>query len=69
VLAPSDILAYVVLHELCHLREFNHSRSFWRLLESVRPDWREQAAWLRLHGHELHEYQPASGLVSGPDLG
>jgi predicted metal-dependent hydrolase len=65
VLAPPEILAYVVVHELCHLREFNHSPSFWRLVESVRPDWRQQAAWLRLHGHELHEYQPSSGIGPG----
>jgi hypothetical protein len=59
-MAPREVLEYVVLHELCHLREFNHSRSFWRLLESLRPHWRESATWLRQHGHELHEFVPAN---------
>jgi hypothetical protein len=63
VLAPSPVLTYVVLHELCHLREFNHSRAFWQLVESVRPDWREAAGWLREHGHELHAYRPEQALT------
>lgn len=63
VLAPSAVLDYVVVHELCHLREFNHSRRFWRLVESVRPDWRDAAGWLREHGYELHEYRPESAVA------
>ncbi|HTK67128.1 MAG TPA: SprT family zinc-dependent metalloprotease [Pseudonocardia sp.] len=58
VLAPPPVLTYVVQHELCHLREFNHSKAFWRLVASIRPDWREPAGWLREHGHELHAYRP-----------
>lgn len=65
VLAPPPVLSYVVLHELCHLREFNHSRAFWQLVESVRPDWREAAGWLREHSHELHSYRPERQLASG----
>lgn len=65
VLAPTPILTYVVQHELCHLREFNHSTAFWQVVESVRPDWREQARWLRKHGHELHAYRPRP-LLDGP---
>jgi len=65
VMAPPEVLEYVVLHELCHLREFNHSRSFWRLLESVRPSWRGSANWLRQHGHELHEFVPANAIKVG----
>lgn len=62
VLAPPCVLDYVVVHELCHVREFNHSPSFWRLVESARPDWRDAAGWLREHGHELHQYRPAAPL-------
>jgi predicted metal-dependent hydrolase len=62
VLAPPPVLDYVVLHELCHLREFNHSRAFWRLVESVRPDWRDASVWLRQHGYQLHAYRPATVL-------
>jgi predicted metal-dependent hydrolase len=57
VLAPLEVLEYVVVHELCHLRELNHSKRFYRLLDEARPGWREQAAWLREYGHELHDYR------------
>lgn len=61
--APSEILEYVVVHELCHLREPSHQKPFWRLLETARPGWQEQARWLREHGQELHDYDPARALV------
>jgi hypothetical protein len=66
VLAPSPVLDYVVLHELCHLREFNHSPAFWKLVESVRPDWRDAVGWLREHGHELRSYRPEQWLAIDP---
>jgi predicted metal-dependent hydrolase len=53
VLAPAEVLDYVVVHELCHLRVRNHSRGFWALVEQRRPHWREQRDWLREHGPEL----------------
>jgi len=58
VLAPFDVLDYVVLHELCHLRVPNHSRRFWTLLERHRPDWRTQRDWLRDFGPELLAFSP-----------
>jgi predicted metal-dependent hydrolase len=39
---PKDLIDYVVIHELCHLKEHNHSPSFYKLLERVLPDWQEQ---------------------------
>jgi len=53
VLAPFEVLDYVVVHELCHLRVLNHSERFWRQVERYRPEWREQRDWLREHGSEL----------------
>jgi predicted metal-dependent hydrolase len=58
LLAPGEILDYVVVHELCHLRELNHSPAFWRLLDEARPGWRAEARWLRDHGWELGGYLP-----------
>jgi predicted metal-dependent hydrolase len=58
VLAPSEVLDYVVVHELCHRRVPNHSRQFWALVERHRPDWRRQRDWLREHGPELLAFRP-----------
>jgi predicted metal-dependent hydrolase len=58
LVAPPEILDYVVVHELCHLRELNHSPAFWRLLDGARPGWRAQADWLSEHGLEIGAYSP-----------
>ena len=60
VLAPFDVLDYVVVHELCHLREPNHSRRFWKLVETRRPGWRAHRDWLHQHGPELLAFRPAA---------
>jgi predicted metal-dependent hydrolase len=59
-LAPRRILDYVVVHELCHLVHHDHSRRFWSLLDSVRPDYREEREWLSNHGWELLAHQPGT---------
>jgi predicted metal-dependent hydrolase len=53
------VLDYVAVHEVCHLREPNHSRRFWRLVAERRPGYRVQLDWLRTHGAELLAYVPA----------
>jgi len=53
LLAPPEILDYVVEHEACHLEVMDHGPAFWRLLEARVPDWREPAAWLRRYGSTL----------------
>jgi predicted metal-dependent hydrolase len=60
VLAPFEVLDYVVVHELCHLREANHSRRFWSLVESRRPEWRGQRDWLHEYGPELLAFRAAA---------
>ena len=60
VLAPFEVLDYVVVHELCHLREANHSRRFWKLVESRRPDGRRQRDWLHEHGPELLAFRASA---------
>ena len=53
LLAPAEVLDYVVEHEVCHLEVMDHSPRFWALLESRVPGWREPAAWLRRYGTTL----------------
>ena len=60
VLAPPEVLDYVVVHELCHLRVPDHSTRFWALVERHRPHWRHQRDWLRRHGPELLAFRPSS---------
>jgi predicted metal-dependent hydrolase len=58
VLAPHDVLDYVVVHEVCHLVEHNHGARFWRLVESRRPGYRDSKAWLDAYGWEILAYRP-----------
>ncbi|WP_042149534.1 MULTISPECIES: M48 family metallopeptidase [unclassified Pseudoalteromonas] len=44
--APKECIDYVILHELCHIAEHNHSDRFWRLLTQVMPNWKEVKAKL-----------------------
>ena len=53
ILAPPEILDYVVVHELCHLTHMNHSREFWDLVGSVIPDYKVRRKWLKENGHTL----------------
>ncbi len=59
-LAPFEVLDYVVVHELCHLREPNHSPRFWDLVTSRRPGWKKQREWLRDYGPELLAFRVAT---------
>lgn len=50
ILTPPEILDYVVVHELCHRLEMNHSDRFWSHVERILPDYRERRAWLKKNG-------------------
>ena len=53
VMAPSEVLDYLVIHELAHLLEMNHSRRFWAHVARWSPDYKAHRRWLREHGHKL----------------
>ena len=53
LLAPAEVLDYVVEHEVCHLTVHDHSRRFWSLLGARVPDYREHERWLKRHGPSL----------------
>ena len=50
VMAPLEVLDYVVIHELCHLKEMNHSSAFWKLVKQYDPDYKEHRNWLKEKG-------------------
>jgi predicted metal-dependent hydrolase len=50
---PAPVRDYVLLHELMHIRQQNHSRRFWRLVEAVCPGFRDRERWLRTTGRTL----------------
>lgn len=53
IMAPPEALTYVVIHELCHLIEFNHSTRFWSLVQAQMPEYEYWKKWLKAHGSEL----------------
>lgn len=56
ILAPEEVLDYVIAHEAAHLVEMNHSERFWAQVERLMPDYRRPRAWLKRHGARLHAY-------------
>ena len=53
MLAPPEVLDYVIVHELCHRKEMNHSPRFWAEVAKVIPDYKSQEKWLKTEGTRL----------------
>ena len=53
MLCPEEVRDYVVVHELCHRKEMNHSDRFWQELARVLPDYEKQRKWLKTNGNGL----------------
>lgn len=53
MLAPPEVLDYVVVHELCHRKQMNHSKAFWAEVEKVLPDYKEARKWLKEEGSQM----------------
>jgi len=53
ILTPPNVMEYVVIHEICHIKERNHSADFWMLVEKHCPDYREYRLWLKQNGQHV----------------
>ena len=53
IMAPLEVLDYVVVHELAHLKQMNHSELFWREVEQIIPDYNTRRNWLKFHQKQL----------------
>ena len=53
MLAPAGVIDYIVVHELCHLKQMNHSKRFYAEIEKVLPDYRQHQQWLKENGRFL----------------
>jgi predicted metal-dependent hydrolase len=60
IMAPENVLSYVVAHEVAHLVEMNHSSAFWAVVEDLMPDYKAHRNWLRHHGTELQRWRFAA---------
>jgi len=53
IMAPPDIIDYVIVHELMHIKEKNHSAAFWKLMEAVMPEYKIHRRWLKDNNHKF----------------
>ena len=53
MLVPPEVLDYVVVHELCHRKQMNHSKAFWAEVENVFPDYKKSIKWLKEEGSQI----------------
>lgn len=53
MLAPPEVLDYVVVHELCHRKQMNHSKAFWTEVQKAFPDYKESINWLKEEGSQI----------------
>lgn len=54
IMAPLLVVRYVIIHELAHTLEKNHSHKFWGRVSAFNPSYKQQIKWLKMHGDELH---------------
>lgn len=53
IMAPTEVIDYLLIHELCHLVHMNHSSDFWQLVNQYCPDYKQHKSWLMKNGHKI----------------
>ena len=51
--APEDVIEYIILHELCHLKIKEHSHRYWHLVHRFMPNYQDKIEWLKTNGDNL----------------
>lgn len=54
ITVPEEVVDYVIIHELCHLKRMDHSSAFWRLVHKYSPDYNAHRKWLKAHEPEIN---------------
>jgi predicted metal-dependent hydrolase len=54
LMAPEQVMDYIIVHELCHLKHMNHSKEFWNAVAQYMPDYEKQKEWLKVNGMKLY---------------
>lgn len=57
IFCPYEVIEYVIIHEMCHLKEMNHSKRFWNLVESYLPEYKKHRKWIRDNGERFIKIQ------------
>ncbi|WP_236869779.1 M48 family metallopeptidase [Candidatus Bandiella numerosa] len=60
IFAPKNVFFYLVVHELCHLKEMNHSSRFWDLVCKIDPNYKIAQKWIKDNGQSLYNFLPLS---------
>lgn len=68
IIAPLEVIDYVVIHELSHLKFYNHSSSFWALVATQSPSYRVHRDWLKAHQFEADFLASESELHPSNDI-
>ncbi|MBL95685.1 MAG: hypothetical protein CMF70_10330 [Magnetovibrio sp.] len=54
LLMPKKVFEYIIIHEVAHLREQNHGKEFWKLVQFMHPNFDHSRLWLKKYGEKLH---------------
>lgn len=54
IMAPEEVMDYIIIHELCHLKHMNHGKGFWETVALYMPDYEKHKEWLKINGRLLY---------------